>query len=128
MTVFATKGPRLAAHVLALALAGIVFGGGSASAQYGAVFGSMRPGPGDQQMIRERSQALLDGPAAARGLDWDNPRSCNSGSVTLQREFERRGQTCRQLEYRIIHQSQADPEVAIVLWCRQPSGRWALVG
>ena len=100
----------------------------SADAQYRDVFGSMRPGPGDQQMVRERVQILLDGPADPRTLEWDNPRSGNTGAVVLQREFMRSAQQCRQLEYRILHRSQDRPEIAILVWCKQANGRWAIVG
>jgi hypothetical protein len=111
--------------LVALGLAAIA---GPAAAQYRDVFGSMRPGPGDQQIVRGLVQDLLDGPATPRSLPWENARSGNSGAVVLQMEFTRRDQQCRQIEYRIIHRSQADPEVAVLVWCKQASGRWAIVG
>jgi hypothetical protein len=43
-------------------------------------------------------------------------------------EFNRQDQQCRQIEYRIIHRSQDRPDVAVLLWCKQASGRWAIVG
>jgi surface antigen len=107
---------------------GLAATAGPAAAQYRDVFGSMRPGPGDQQMVRDRVQELLDGPATPRSLDWQNARSGNSGAVVLQMEFTRNNQQCRQIEYRIIHRSQAEPEVAVLVWCKQASGRWAIIG
>jgi surface antigen len=115
-------------RLLALAALGLVAAAEMASAQYRDVFGSLRPGPGDQQMVRARVQTLLDGPADPRALDWDNPRSGNSGSVILQREFARGPQQCRQIEYRIIHRTQDRPEIAVLVWCKQASGRWAIFG
>jgi surface antigen len=120
---------RLAlARIATLVALGAAATAAPAAAQYRDVFGSMRPGPGDQQMVRTRVQDLLDGPASPRTLDWNNPRSGNSGAVILQMEFTRRDQQCRQIEYRIIHRSQADPEVAVLVWCKQASGRWAIAG
>src|SRR5262245_8019117 len=51
-------GAAVAAAMLAIA--------GTAHAQYGDVFGSTRPGPGDREMVRERAQTLLNGPADAQ--------------------------------------------------------------
>jgi len=116
-----------AAWLLGLALLSLVAAPQIASAQYRDVFGQMRPGPGDQQMVRERVQTLLAGPADPRTLEWDNPRSGNSGAVILQREFVRSAQQCRQIEYRIAHRSQDRPEVAILVWCKQANGRWMIV-
>jgi surface antigen len=112
---------------LALAVVGIVAASNIAHAQYGFVFGTVRPGPGDQQMVRDRVQELLDGPADPRTLEWQNSRTGNSGSVSLMREFTRRAQQCRQIEYRILPRAAADPQVAIILWCKQANGRWGIV-
>jgi surface antigen len=112
---------------LALAGTGIVAASNLAHAQYGFIFGTVQPGPGDQQMVRDRAQDLLNGAADPRSLDWQNSRTGNSGSVALMREFTRRGQQCRQLEYRILPRAAADPQVAILLWCKQANGRWAIV-
>jgi hypothetical protein len=112
---------------LGLALIGIVAASNLAHAQYGFLFGTVRPGPGDREMVRDRAQDLLNGPADPRSLDWQNARTGNSGSVTLMRELTRRGQQCRQLEYRILPRASSDPEVAVVLWCKQPNGQWGIV-
>jgi hypothetical protein len=116
------------ALLLGLAMLNLVAVSRIASSQYRDVFGSMRPGPGDQQMVRERVQTLLDGPADPRTLEWDNPGSGNSGAVVLQREFARSGQQCREIEYRIIHRSQDRPEVASLVWCKQANGQWQIAG
>ena len=115
------------ARVAGLAAIALGAAGGAAQAQYRDVFGSVRPGPGDQQMVRERVQTLLDGPADPRTLDWQNPRSGNSGSVALMRETTRGTQQCRQIEYRILPRAMDRPEVAILLWCKQPNGRWQIL-
>jgi surface antigen len=92
------------------------------------VFGPVVPGPGDAQMLEQRTQSLLGGPAQPRILDWSNPRSGNHGTVTLQWEFVRQAQQCRQIEYRIVNSTQDLPQVASLAWCKQGSGRWAIVG
>src|SRR5262245_11268021 len=76
------------------------------------VFGPVVPGPGDAQMLEQRTQALLSGPSEPRILDWNNPRSGNRGTVTLQWEFVRQAQQCRQIEYRIINAAQDQPQIA----------------
>lgn len=113
----------------AMSLAAIVATAGSslAHAQYGEVFGTIRPGPGDQVMVRERVQTLLDGPAEPRALEWQNPRTGNSGTVTLMSETMRGNRQCRQIEYRILTRSYDRPEVAIIVWCKQPNGRWQIL-
>jgi hypothetical protein len=122
-----TPGPVLFVQSLALAVISTIAVSNLAHAQYGFIFGPVRPGPGDQQMVRERVQDLLDGPADPRTLEWQNPRTGNSGTVALMRELTRNAQQCRQLEYRISPRAAADPQVAILLWCKQPNGRWGLV-
>jgi surface antigen len=127
MRLFLSQSPvRILAAIAVIGLTSIA-AGGSAHAQYGAVFGTIRPGPGDQQMVRERVQTLLDGPADPRSLEWQNPRSGNGGTVSLMSEITRRGQQCRQVEYHILQRAHDRPEVAILLWCKQPSGRWAIL-
>ena len=116
------------ARLLGFALLNLTVASRIADAQFRDVFGSMRPGPGDQQMVRDRVQTLLDGPADLRALEWDNPRSGNSGAVILQRELARGDRQCRQLEYRIVHRSQAWPEIVILVWCKQANGRWMIAG
>jgi len=118
---------RRALQTLSLAAGIAVAASGLAHAQYGAVFGTVRPGPGDQVMMRQQVDALLDGPADPRALDWQNPRTGNSGTVTLMREFARGNRQCRQLEYRILQRTYDRPEVAIVVWCKQANGRWQIL-
>jgi len=31
-------------------------------------------------------------------------------------------------EYRILPRAMDRPEIAILLWCKQPNGRWAILG
>jgi surface antigen len=78
-------------------------------------------------MLRASVQTLLDGPADPRSIAWENSRTGNSGTVSLMREVTRRGQQCRQIEYRIQPRAMDRPEIAILLWCRQASGRWAIL-
>jgi surface antigen len=92
------------------------------------VFGPVVPGPGDTQVLREQTIRLLAGSAERRSLEWDNPQSGNRGSVSLQREFTRQTQPCRQLEYRIIHRAQDRPQIGILAWRKQADGRWMIVG
>ena len=122
-----TSHSGLVALLVGLAMLNLVMASRIASAQYRDAFGSMRPGPGDQQMVRDRVQILLDGPADPRTLEWTNPRSGNSGAVILQREFVRSERQCRQIEYRIIHRSQDRPEIAMLVWCKQANGRWMII-
>jgi surface antigen len=114
-------------RTLMLAAIATLAASGLAHAQYRDVFGPIRPGPGDQTMMRERVQTLLDGPATPRTLEWRNSRTGNSGSVALMSEFTRRSQQCRQLEYRILPRANDLSQVAILVWCKQPNGRWAIV-
>jgi surface antigen len=93
----------------------------------GDLFGPFRLGPGDQAIIRARVQTLLDGPAEPRTLEWQNPRSGNSGSVGLMSEFTRRSRQCRQIEYRTVPRAADLPEVEILVWCKRHDGRWRIV-
>jgi surface antigen len=128
MTTKRNRPPARIVWLAALAMLAAVGATRSAEAQYRDVFGSLRPGPGDQQIVRERVQILLDGPAGPRTLDWDNPRSGNSGAVILQQEFVRSARQCRQIEYRMIHRSQDRPEIVVLVWCKEANGRWVIVG
>ena len=126
MKLILSQGPARILGAIAVAATVTLVASSAAHAQYGDVFGSIRPGPGDQQMVRERVQTLLDGPADAQPLQWQNSRSGNSGTLTLMRETTRRGQQCRQIEYRILPRAMDRPEVAILLWCKQANGRWMI--
>ncbi len=124
---FVERAARIAATVTMVCVATIA-GSGAAQAQYGLTFGTLRPGPGDVQIVSERGRSLLEGQADPRAVEWENPRTGNHGTITLMAEVTRRGQQCRQLEYRTLGRASTQPEVVILLWCKGNDGRWRIYG
>ncbi len=124
---FVDTAAKIAAAAVLASIAAIA-SSTAAHAQYGLTFGTFRPGPGDAQIVGDRGRSLLDGPSDPRAVEWENARTGNRGTITLMNEVARRGQQCRQLEYRTLGRASAQPEVVILLWCRGSDGRWRIFG
>ena len=58
---------------------------------------------------------------------WSNPETGNSGTVTLNREFQHRGMPCREFTHRLNLGHQRE-QVYKVSRCRVESGEWKLLG
>ena len=57
---------------------------------------------------------------------WSNPRSRNSGSVTLLQNFTKSNKQCRRLRYNIQLHARRGTRSYTVDWCKTASGVWKL--
>lgn len=84
------------------------------------------------QLFTSRDYELFDG--ALRSalnetrqdgvVQWSNPDSRAAGSVTVLKEYERRGESCKRL--RVESQANNRKAQTIYEFCRQADGRWVL--
>ena len=58
---------------------------------------------------------------------WENPKSGNSGSISLLEVFRKNGMSCQKRRYSIRSTKAADESVYVLDFCRVPSGAWKLV-
>jgi len=84
-------------------------------------------GQDDIDMIRATLNQKIHGRQAGTSASWSNPASGNSGTLTLVRVFERRGQRCEQIDYQIRSSRPGRPSDRYDLTsCLQPNGAWML--
>ena len=57
---------------------------------------------------------------------WTGPTSGNSGTVTVQSAFERKGSTCRSLRS-VVNYKNGTKRTWTLNVCRQPNGDWKIV-
>ena len=55
---------------------------------------------------------------------WSNPRSGNSGTLTVLQSFTNAGMPCRRVRYEIRLRRRAGPRTYVVNWCRTAGGVW----
>lgn len=84
-------------------------------------------GQDDIDMIRATLNQKIHGRQAGTSASWSNPASGNSGTLTLVRVFEHRGQRCEQIDYQIRSSRAGRPSDRYDLTsCLQPNGAWML--
>jgi len=57
---------------------------------------------------------------------WSNPRSGNSGSITVLQNFTKADMPCRKLRYNIHLRARRGMRSYTVNWCKTASGVWKL--
>ena len=96
-------------------------------------FRSSRVGSGlnqdDLKALGAASQRLYTQNSVADGTSdtWSNPRSGNSGTVTVLQSFERQGNACRKLRYDIRLRQRKNPSSYTLSWCHLPDGSWKVI-
>ncbi len=59
---------------------------------------------------------------------WHNPQTHNAGSITLTRDFDTKGMTCRSMEYRIrFGRPSKQHDHYAIDWCEVSDGDWKIV-
>jgi len=69
-----------------------------------------------------RQEQVADG-AATR---WSNPKTGDSGAVTVLQSFEENGMACRRVRYNIELCSSPGPYPYTLNWCRTASRKWKI--
>ncbi|MEA3413237.1 MAG: RT0821/Lpp0805 family surface protein [Pseudomonadota bacterium] len=80
----------------------------------------------DMEMIQQVARVEMDGKSAGTVLDWSNPQTGASGTVTLVRRGTLRGQECRDLRHHFVVPNQAPWDLESRI-CRQDDGSWKVV-
>lgn len=81
----------------------------------------------DLDMIRTALGQQIHGKKLGASVSWSNPTSGNSGTLSLQKTFERQGQHCEQIEYRLHPPEKGKlSDRYTLISCRQPDGTWKL--
>ena len=58
---------------------------------------------------------------------WRGPKSKDSGTVELLRNFQTKGMQCARLQYRIVFaRVDRSPQTYLVNWCKTGSGAWKI--
>jgi surface antigen len=95
-------------------------------------FRSSRIGTGltneDRVAMGAAGRRLYDQPTVADGASdqWSNPKSGNSGTITVLQSVEKSGMTCRNMRYVIHLAKRTGSRTYTVNWCKTASGEWKL--
>ncbi len=77
----------------------------------------------DIEIIKETARVEMGDKPKGTTLEWDNPKSGNSGSVTLLKRFSVEGRECRKLQH-VLNIVRAESFNYKVTICRQPDDSW----
>ena len=91
---------------------------------------------GSSTVLRGDDLALMTGAASqlyqqdtvANGAasHWSNPKTGDSGTVTVLHSFEKAGMACRRVRYVIHLRGVTGQRVYTVNWCKTASGEWKI--
>lgn len=74
-----------------------------------------------------QAEAAKLSPGSTKTEEWSNPKTKHSGTVTVTKQYEKNGMTCRKFDY-TFHTGTASDGLPYTLdWCRKPNGDWAIV-
>jgi surface antigen len=57
---------------------------------------------------------------------WSNPKTGNSGTITVLQSFTRDGMQCRKVRYNNRIRNQPDTRIYTLDWCKTPQGVWKI--
>jgi hypothetical protein len=77
----------------------------------------------DSEIIKTKARVEMNGKPEGTVLEWDNPKSGNSGTVTLLKRFTIDGRECRSLRH-VLNIVRAEPFRYKLTICLQPDGSW----
>ncbi len=98
-----------------------LFQPGSAAARWVDVFPELTTQ--DVEIIKKKARVEMNGKPEGTVLKWDNPKSNNSGSVTLLKRFSIDGRECRALRH-VFNVVRAEPFRYKLTICLQPDDTW----
>lgn len=79
----------------------------------------------DLDIMRETARTALNDEPDGSTLEWENPQTGNSGTVTVVRSFEYQGLPCRRIRHAIKTKGVADVHGAEWTQC-QKDGAWKI--
>ena len=120
------------AHACFMAMAmGLGMAAGHAAAQinpFGRSPNMPRLDPEDRRLLWDSADALNNATPSEAGAsrNWHNPKSGNSGTVTLQRVFRANSMPCHALHYTVTLAAQQTQRTYDINWCRIQTGEWKI--
>ena len=96
-------------------------------------FRSSRIGSGlSQQDLRDlgdASRRLYTQDSVANGASdtWSNPKSGNSGTITVVDSYQRQGNACHKLRYDMRLKLRSGVRTYTLSWCHMPDGSWKII-
>jgi surface antigen len=80
----------------------------------------------DMALMRATASRLYQQDVVADGASdhWSNPKTGDSGTVTVLQSFEKSGMACRKVRYDIRVRTRAGQRSYTVNWCKTASGEW----
>jgi surface antigen len=78
----------------------------------------------DMALAQNAAREGMAGQPEGTKLEWSNPESGNSGTVTLLQRYEVDQRECRKLEHGLKIKGESDRRIYIVTICLQPDGSW----
>ncbi|ABI61536.1 RT0821/Lpp0805 family surface protein [Granulibacter bethesdensis] len=55
---------------------------------------------------------------------WSNPKTGNSGTLTLVEQYQKDGMSCRKIRYDVMLKRRNAPNVYTLDWCKTAQGVW----
>jgi hypothetical protein len=119
------SGPRL----LLLSVLGSLAISSAAQAQINPFRGKQTRLSSEDLTIMNRTAADLyqaDGIAPGSSAPWDNPKTGNSGVVSIRNTSTQHGMLCHLVNYQVRVKGAANARDYDVTWCRTSSGEWRI--
>jgi len=86
----------------------------------------VRLSQGDINMIKTTLTGQVHGKKLGTTASWTNPKTGNSGSITLLKIWSRDGRRCEQIEYRLVPPTKTPFDSFVLTSCVQTDGSWKL--
>jgi hypothetical protein len=80
----------------------------------------------DIALIREKTDDFGNRPAGTT-VEWSNPDSGNSGTVTLLQTFTNKDRPCEQILYVFNIKGETSPRNYTLVWCEVSKGEWRIM-
>jgi surface antigen len=82
----------------------------------------------DQKLMSAAASQLYQQETVSSGSasHWSNPKTGDSGTVTVLQSFEKEGMACRKVRYVIRLRGVTGQRVYTANWCKTASGEWKL--
>jgi surface antigen len=96
-------------------------------------FFNQEAGPGlhddDFTIMHATSSRLYQQDVVADGAasQWSNPKTGDSGTVTVLQSFQKSGMTCRKVQYEIRLGGAIANNLYMLNWCKTASGEWKIL-
>lgn len=117
---------RISIHFNLCVLLAVSFAAPDVSAQLTSLTSGLDLKQEDLELMKEAARERLTDQDVGTELTWQNEKSGHSGTVTLNRRYDRDGMDCRIVTHEIFSKKLADPIGITNNICKQASGEWKI--